>query len=576
MCSRAAKAFLRVFILGSKKLGNTIGLGNTVRHWCHAGKLSNGKLKIENPRLNLLLFLLLAVCVSRLWLMPLPSSFWLDEMATAFVVQNGSSHPSLAVAPQVAATIYYLLPQGADALFGLSEVAYRLPSVLVMALVLFLIARLAACLIHPQAAWFAVFGCLALRGINYQAADARPYALGTCLAAASLLFLIRWLDSDGWGDALLFVLFAGLLWRVHLIYWPLYIVYFLYALVRLARGETRVGWVRPGVVFMLLGLVLLPVLLDALALLREASAHAFAPLPSFWDLQGSLKLGLLAVCGIGAWLLNLYPVWRSPLPAVARGALPAVARGALKVARSRTNRWFQRPPDAMTPSWTSLTLILGFWLCQPLSLFAYSGLTGNSVFLPRYLSVALPGAVLAATVVAGLYLSPSGWKRASLLLAVGVLLNLGQWRELWPRHDNSDWRAAVRQINELAPGPETPVICPSPFVEARPPAWRPDYPLPGFFYAHLAVYPIPGKPYLFPFESSPEAERFAMTLSEQTLASSGRFVIYGWDRQVRFWNAWFARQPELAGWRHRSLGPFGDIEVVVFEDGRDAGTRPLR
>ncbi|HWY49700.1 MAG TPA: hypothetical protein VNX70_20100 [Bryobacteraceae bacterium] len=36
---------------------------------------------------------------------------------------------------------------------------------------------------------------LSLRGINYQAADARPYALGTCIAAGSLLLLIRWLDS---------------------------------------------------------------------------------------------------------------------------------------------------------------------------------------------------------------------------------------------------------------------------------------------------------------------------------------------------------------------------------------------
>ena len=55
------------------------------------------------------------------------------------------------------------------------------------------------------------------------------------------------------------------------------------------------------------------------------------------------------------------------------------------------------------------------------------------------------------------------------------------------------------------------MICPSPFIEARPPAWRPDYPLPGFLYAHLAVYPISGKIYLFPFEDSPPAESQAGT-----------------------------------------------------------------
>src|SRR6202021_836724 len=120
--------------------------------------------------------------------------FWVDEMATVFVVHH-PDHPSFAAAPQVPDSIYYQLPRAAESVFGFSEVAYRLPSVLLMALALFLIARLAARLIHPGAAWFVVFVCLSMRGINDQAADARPYALGTCIAPASPWFLIRWLDS---------------------------------------------------------------------------------------------------------------------------------------------------------------------------------------------------------------------------------------------------------------------------------------------------------------------------------------------------------------------------------------------
>ena len=50
-----------------------------------------------------------------------------------------------------------------------------------------------------------VFACFALPGFNYQAANARPYALGMCLFAAALLFLIRWLDTGAWLDALLLV-----------------------------------------------------------------------------------------------------------------------------------------------------------------------------------------------------------------------------------------------------------------------------------------------------------------------------------------------------------------------------------
>jgi hypothetical protein len=109
------------------------------------------------------------------------------------------------------------------------------------------------------------------------------------------------------------------------------------------------------------------------------------------------------------------------------------------------------------------------------------------------------------------------------------------------------------------------VICPSPFIEARPPVWRPDYSLPGFLYAHLSVYPIQGKIYPFPYEVSLEAQKYAAQLSRDTLSGSHRFVVYGGDHNVWFWREWFAARGELSGWRERRLGPFGDVDVVVFE-----------
>src|SRR5581483_9314585 len=109
-----------------------------------------------------LLPLLLALSVVRLWLMPLGSSFWLDETATVFVARHGSHHPSLAIAaPQAWQSWYYPLIRWEGALFGYSEVATRLISVLAMIAFLAAFARLAARLIRPEAAWFAAFACLA-------------------------------------------------------------------------------------------------------------------------------------------------------------------------------------------------------------------------------------------------------------------------------------------------------------------------------------------------------------------------------------------------------------------------------
>ncbi len=173
--------------------------------------------------------------------MPLTSSFWVDEAETAFIVHHGVDHPSLAVIAPAVQSVYYWLPRASEAIFGFSEAVERLPSLIALAIALFFIGLLAARLIHPQAAWFAVFACLTLRLFNYEAADARAYALGTCVAAASLWTLIRWLDSGKWLDGILFLAAGALLWRVHLVYWPFYFVYAIYFL---ARPDRRASWVQ--------------------------------------------------------------------------------------------------------------------------------------------------------------------------------------------------------------------------------------------------------------------------------------------------------------------------------------------
>ena len=482
-------------------------------------------------RFTAALGVLLAAAIVKLWLLPLPSSFWVDEMVTAFVVHQGATHPSLAVAPQVTATVYYWLPWASERVFGFSETAYRLPSVLVMGAALFLVARLAVRLVHPEAGWFAVFAALTLRGINYEAADARPYALAMLMAAAALWFLVRWLDSARWSDALLFVVFAALLWRVHLINWPFYAIFAAYALARLLQRDTPVLWWQAAAVFAVMGVTLVPVLLDALTLLRQAKAHVIMEQPRLRELGNAFKFVLVAGCGVGGWVLSRQFLW--PRPANPR---PAV-----------------------------LVLVLGWWIWQPLSLYAFSRITGNSVFVPRYLSLSLPGAALAATLAAAYFIPARRWLLVTTVFAAGVLLFMGDAHRLLPPHHNSDWRAASRKIRESGIDAATPVVYPSPFIEAKPPVWRPDYPLPSFLYCHLSTYPAGGTPYLLPYEKSPEAEDYAATLAGRSLAASRKFYIYGGDANVRKWQSWFGARRELAGWRSRRLGPFGDVDVAVFE-----------
>jgi hypothetical protein len=455
--------------------------------------------------------------------MPLGSSFWVDEMATVFVVEHGAHDPSLQVAPQVPQSIYYSIVR--PVVWGRSEIAYRLPSVLFMALTLLFVGLLAARLIHPDAWWFAIFACFALKGIDYEAANARPYAMGMCVAAAALSFLVRWLDTQSLWDAAAFLILGALLWRVHLILWPFYLVFLLYAVLRVNDAP----WWQIVAVFGLMGVLLFPVAIRAMELFAQAKQHVVMEQPAWIDLWHALRPVLVVGAALGAW------IW------------------------SR----FVHPRAAISA--TAAALIAGWWLWHPIALFAFSRFTGNSVFVPRYVALSIPGTAMAATAAAALFLPARFWRPAAMLLGTSALVLFGQWNEVWPPHHNSDWRAAARELNELGLPPSTPVICPSPFVEARPPAWTPDYKLPGFLYAHLLVYPVAGNAVLFPFAPTPEAEDYASALVKGALPAAGRFVIYGGNGPVHFWRDWFEKRPELEGWSHRNLGQFRDVDVVLFE-----------
>lgn len=474
---------------------------------------------------------MLSACIARIWLMALPSSLWTDETVTAFVARYPAD-PSLAIVPPYTQSIYYALPHAMHALFGFSEIGYRIPSVLAMGLALFFVARLTTRMVHPDAVWFAVFACLAIPGIDYFAVDAKPYALGMCCANGAFYYLARWLDSAGWPDAVLFVVLASLLWRVHQVYWPFYLTLCLYALMRIFTKDSAVRPVPLLVVSVILALALLPVALEALALLREAAEHVIVAPPPLLELRRLLRRdwNLIALSGGLAWLAAKLLRWQ----------VLDTRRGG------------------------DVVQVLSWWLVTPVAVFAFSRLSGLSLFVPRYLSLSLPGVALTATMAAAMFIPRGFWRPASIAMAAGALAFNGNWRTLWPEHDPAGWRPAAQYVNRTVAAPDTPILCTSPFVEAVPPVWRSDYPLPGYLYAHLFAYPLLGKAYLFPVRPSHEATHYAAKLSAETLPRFDRFLIYGGVPDVEYWREWFSARPELQGWRTESRN-FGDIRVVVFE-----------
>jgi hypothetical protein len=234
---------------------------------------------------------------------------------------------------------------------------------------------------------------------------------------------------------------------------------------------------------------------------------------------------------------------------------------ALIALAGRFRRW---PATPLVIPVASAVLITGWWLIDPLALYAFSWFTGNSVFVPRYMYPSVPGVVLVMTLLVSQFVPARLWKGGALLLATGVLLLGGHWGHLWPAHQISDWKNAALTLKQWAGNEQVPVICPSPFIEARAPVWQPGVPASGFLYSHLSFYPMSGRPYAFPFEPSSAAEGYARTLVRDSLAGAGRFAIYGGDRNVTFWRQWFAARPEFETWHNKLVGSFGDVQLAVF------------
>jgi hypothetical protein len=372
-----------------------------------------------------------------------------------------------------------------------------------------------------------VFACLAFRNFDYFAVDARPYGLGMAVAAASVLFLVRWFDEARWVDEAVFVALAALLWRIHLFYWPFYLVYAFYALLR--RGDTKVSGRQIAVAVVALAAALLPIALIALGIARGAASHSFVPPPTLRNLFYLAHAQIVLMCLAVAW-------WRG------RGKLPK-----------------------------NLALLCCWWLICPVTLFAYSRLTGNGVLIMRYASLMLPGLALTITAIAATFFPSGWWKPAALATGAVALAFLGQWNRLWPAHEQDDWRDAAAMERSLA-SKGTPVICISPFIEAQPPVWTPEYRTPGFLYSSFLYYPIRGDMKLLPYESAPESERYTERLLATDLVPSGTFITYGSTYAVGKLDEWLQKRPELRAW-HRESKRFDMISVAVY---RGPQTGPVR
>lgn len=472
-------------------------------------------------------WVLTAVAVIRLWLLPLGNSFWVDESLTVWM-----THKGLSAIPTHQSALFAYIEWGTSALLGTSEWALRMPSILAALACIFVFYRLGEEILNADAGVLFAILFLSNPQINVLIPDARPYALATLAHAGSLLFLFRWLRTRKMKEGVLWITCAAL--ATHLQHLFLFALPVEAALVLWrfrkeipARARQLAGITAVGV------LLFVPVLVDIRALAGQAVELGSTGVPSYADfLREMLPLYLaLAVALVVAleWVSGVRPGWRL-------SAFPAEAF------------WFG----------------LALYLFPHVLFFGVTRAGLTQLYASRFLLPGLPGLVI----FAGVLLCGLDPPRIRHFVMTGLLAMSVVWvggLAAIPDYHREGWRQSVRSLPDSGG-----LLLYSGLVEGRDLTWlrQPD----NWTYAAAPalIYRPSLKPSdvgLLPYEFDLSGQRYVEGLLSGSLKGRdplGLLVRSFPEGPGPLWIDWIGGRLRATGYQEISRSEHGFVAVRVF------------
>jgi hypothetical protein len=474
--------------------------------------------------------LLTAWAVLTLWVLPIRSSFWLDETGTYWIIKDGLANLfARAMASSGESPLYYLVAWLAHFVPGRTEAILRLPSLIAMIAANWLLYKLAARLFDVETAPFVVLVFACSEQMAFAAADARPYALGLFFLIASAWMLVRWLDSGRLLYGVGYVWLAALTIYTHVFLAIALVAYGIYALYR-----SREGVVKRSALFaawMVSGLLSLPLIPQLLAMYRARGSHSPLGAPNVSEFLAALAPPVLAA-SIGLGLLIRWI--SSPRRPLERG-------------------------ENITAPKESVILAAG-WALLPLGiLYLFSVFTQSDLFLPRYYASAAPGLAL----LFGWWIRAAvpAFARAFVASALIVCATLS-FSQL--QHGKENWAGAMAKVRELTSAGDTPVLMASGFLEATDAEALNQPKLREVLFAPLALYPAGARVIPLPRRLDEKSMLYLETIVAADLLYRTRFVLVcEWDERITY-GLWLRGRLAPQGFRSVSQGNFGDLGVLLF------------
>jgi len=482
---------------------------------------------------RLLLGVLVAAVVVRLWILPLGSSLSLDEFGTwwASDAAFGDILWRARLFPQ--SLLYSAVVWLTRAVGGSSEVVLRLPSLAAASLAAYWLFRLGRELFDRETGLLAAGVFVAVPQICFAAGDARPYACGVLATIGALWMLVRWLERGRAVDTVGYVLLASAAVYFQFLFAAMLPAHALYAVRRWRRG-CAVGPAQMLLAAAGVAVLTAPASWMAREIGRDRALHAFEAMP-----DANALVRMLVPTGVLAALLASCLVW---------GLAVLLRRGPL-------SEIWRRPPPGGDAMW----LLVPAAVVPAVLLFVVSRATGTSLFVPRYMMCMIPAqTLLLAWCLRGL--QPVSAQRAVL---AGYLVVVLVARGLKVAHTNEDWRGAAAAVS--ASNGTHPVLFSGTYTESRNLGWVEDARHAAYMRAPLDYYPAGGPTMVLPLFVGPDSEAYVERVLGATAGLEHGFALIERSSKFPSWAPWLDARLRTKGYRMRRVWDKGNPSAWIFE-----------
>jgi hypothetical protein len=417
-----------------------------------------------------LLWIALVISASVIWLLPYPSSLWLDELVTWWVIKGSlgdTVHRAFAFQGQ---TVIYYVFEWLVRHIGSQEWILRAPSFIEVIAAAFILFRLAERFLDREYARLSVLLFVLWPAVSFEASDARPYALAVLLLLGAILALVRWLDQPTLARGVAIVILAALVGYAHLLFVLALPPMVVYGAFRYREGSTQVG-VRSLVgSFAAIVALDLGLLAEVIALFERRGVLSLMDVVSFDNIaRYTVPTAILVAIIVGSIIAWFTVGWRFLPPAIER---------------------------------STAVLLATLMLFPPVVLIAVDLTTSIHLFEARYILMATPAAVLLLAAVLR-SIDPRGAR--SIIVVLIALFSLAASVHL--TKVGEDWRWGAAEVN--ARGTDNSVILlQAGLIESEQLDWFSDPERTSYLEAPASYYHFNAPILPVPFLSTPASDKF--------------------------------------------------------------------